>query len=121
MFNRGTIISSSPVGTMTNTATVTSITPDPTLENTATANTGVTTSADVYVTKLASSVLSPAVAGLSVVTFVIGVGNHGPSDALAVSLADVSADFSKLSGVEFSSDGGLIGVLGLVFMVHLIW
>lgn len=64
-------------GTVTNTAAVTSDTPDPDpTNNSATSNSGVTNSADLSVTKTHTGT---AVAG-QIVTFSIGVHNHGPSD-----------------------------------------
>jgi uncharacterized repeat protein (TIGR01451 family) len=74
---------------ITNTATVTSATTDPNpADNTVITTTGVTTSADLTVTKTGSP--DPAIAGDPAdLTYTITVDTAGPSDAQTVQLVDV--------------------------------
>ncbi len=72
--------------TITNTATVQSTDSDPQpANNSATATTGVNAVADLELAKTAAP--NPAVGGQDV-TYTLTVTNHGPSDALAVAVAD---------------------------------
>ncbi|WP_242310982.1 DUF6923 family protein [Bacillus cereus group sp. BfR-BA-01331] len=102
VFIRG-MVSSSARGIIRNTATVSSTTPDPDpTNNTSTTMTLVTTSADISVVKVASTV--PVSVG-QVLTYTILVSNAGPSDAAAVTVTDAVP--RELSNVEFSVDGGI--------------
>ena len=79
-------VGSSVTGTLTNTATVFSDSPDPIItNNSASAQTGMTTSADVSVSKV--DLTDPVAPGGGVLYQVV-VANRGPSDAQAVRVTD---------------------------------
>ncbi|PKL66205.1 MAG: hypothetical protein CVV28_11920, partial [Methanobacteriales archaeon HGW-Methanobacteriales-1] len=81
------LLSSDALGIINNVASVNSSTFDNfTDNNTSNASTIVNTIADVYVTKLGPAVAIP---GKDMVTYVINVGNNGPSDAREVILTDL--------------------------------
>ena len=94
-----TIVASVPAstaaGTITNTATVSSVTPDPNLTNNSSAGTTVAASADVAITKSAST--SPFSAGQAA-SYTLTATNNGPSDAQAVAVTDALP-----SGLTFSA------------------
>ncbi|MGL4107558.1 DUF7507 domain-containing protein [Clostridium sp. LP20] len=99
---KGTV-SSSALGTISNTAIVESTTIDPNPSNNiSTITTQVNTSADISVLKTASP--TPVIAGESIVYTVV-VSNAGPSDAQNVSLTDLIP--STIAETEFSVDGGV--------------
>ena len=77
---------STPSGTITNTATVSSVTPDPDLtNNTSSASTTVAASADVAITKSASS---STFSGGQAASYTLTATNNGPSNAQAVTVTD---------------------------------
>ena len=100
----GTVLSSSPTGTITNTATANSTTPDPTPENKDTANTNVETRADLSITKTGTP--NPVVAGKTL-TYTITIHNNGPSDAQNVILTDDVTSF--LNNPTFTTSLGSSG------------
>ena len=82
----------------TNTATVSSATADPAAaNNSASAQTTVSTSADLAITKAGTTATVPG----GTVTYTITVTNAGPSNALAVSVADPTP-----AGLTFVSNAG---------------
>jgi parallel beta-helix repeat protein len=97
-------VNSDALGIINNTANVTTTTTDATLgNNTSNTVTTINTLADIYVTKLASP--NPVIAGQDTLIFTIFVKNNGPSVARSVTLNDNSADLSKLSNVQYSTNG----------------
>ncbi|MFD0590920.1 DUF6923 family protein [Paenibacillus sp. GCM10027627] len=90
-------------GTITNTAVVSSTTPDPDpTNNTSTEITPINTSADLSVDKTGSP--NPVQPG-DLLTYTIVVSNAGPNNALNVTLTDAVP--GELTGVEYSTDGGV--------------
>ena len=98
----GATIVASATGTVTNAAAASSATPDPDpAANVATTTTPLDTRADLGITKTATG---PFIAGSSV-TYTLSIVNRGPSDALAVAVADPPpAGFTPTSAVP--SQGG---------------
>ena len=80
------LVPASALGTLNNTVSVNSTTTDPFVDNnTASALTNVTTEADIFVIKKGPAMAIP---GKDVITYVINVGNNGPSYARDVVLTD---------------------------------
>lgn len=100
----GTVLSSSPAGTITNMATANSTTPDPTPENKDITNTKVETRADLSITKTGTP--NPVVAGKTL-TYTITIHNNGPSDAQNVILTDDVTSF--LNNPTFTASLGSSG------------
>lgn len=102
---RGVVSDAATIGQITNTATVSSVTPDQDESNntdSVTTTIGQEKSADISVTKTASS---QSVAPGSRLTYTIVVANAGPSTAQGVTLTDVIP--SELTRVQYSTNNGM--------------
>lgn len=110
-------VSPAATGSIGNTANLSSSTPDSTPgNNTATANTNVTQSADVGVTKTGP----PATAAGTTITYTVTATNSGPSNAATVTLTDVLpanttfASNTQNSGPTFNCTNPPAGTAGTI-------